>query len=53
MKWAAAGVFSYCISGLPLQDGMDGVGGGRMGEALWATRLGKSQPERGSSQGRK
>lgn len=27
MKWAAAGVFSYCISGLPLQDGMDGVGG--------------------------
>lgn len=27
MKWAAAGVFLYCVSGLPLQDGMDGGAG--------------------------
>lgn len=46
MKWAAAGVFLYRISGLPLQDGI-----GR--EAPWATGPGGPQPERGSSGGRK
>lgn len=44
MKWAAAGVFLYCISGLPLQDGI-----GR--EAARATRLGRGPRPRGAPAG--